>query len=206
MKKFFIFCLMAFVMCVNANAQERINGVKYSFNNSTSNIQHITQWSYNERTEEWSDFKNHKTTLSIKTFIYNNETHYVLCLQYLTGAYEYPSIKEGWHSWVQYHYALINENDYKVITNSNEGFYTFKFYGEDTSNKDDENRIIREILNSQNKKSWLDELEISIFFYKDVVRFNTSKDVFWSIYKEVKELKNYYYEVSKAEWSKLTIN
>ena len=206
MRKFFILCLMAFVMCVNANAQERVNGDKYSFNNSTSNIQQITQWSYNDRTEEWRGNNNCSTTLSIKTFIYNNETHYVLCLQYLTGAYKYPSIKEGWHSWVEYHYVLISENDYKIITNSNEGFYTFKFYGEDTRNKDDENRIIRETLISQNEKSWLDELEISIFFYKDVVRFNTSKYYLWEYSNEVKELKNHYYEVSKVEWSKLTIN
>lgn len=203
MRKFFILCLMAFVMCVNTNAQERINGVKYSFNNTTTTLKNVTKWTYNENTEEWFGNEKQKTTLSVKTFVYNNETHYVLCLQYLTGAYEYPSIKVGWHTWIHYFYVLINENDYKTITNSNEGFYTFKFYGESTSRTDDENRIIREILNNQNEKNFFNELEISIFFYKDVVRFNTSTDYSW---RRDKELKNHYYEVSKAEWSKLAIN
>ena len=56
---------------------------------------------------------------------------------------------------------------------------------------------------SQNEK--LLSLEVSILFYKDVVRFNTSKDSSWGL-KGAKELKNHYYEVSKAEWSKLTIH
>jgi hypothetical protein len=198
---------MALAVCVNANAQERVNGVKYIFNNSTPNIKQITKWSYDDRTEQWDSDNSHSTTLSIKTFIYNNETHYVLCLQYLTGKYKYPTIKEGWHSWVQYYYALISENDYKVITNSNEGFYTFKFYGEDTSDTYHHNSIIREIL-FQNNEEFLQTngLEVSILFYKDVVRFNTSKDGYWKYDDEVKELKNRYYEVSKAEWSKLKIN
>jgi hypothetical protein len=124
-------------------------------------------------------------------------------LQKLTGEYR----REVWHPRVVYYSALISENDYKVITNSNEGFYTFKFYYDYTSRKVDEeeydeNRIIRGVLMSQNEK--LFSLDVSILFYKDVVRFNTSKDGSWGL-KGAKELKNHYYEVSKAEWSKLTI-
>lgn len=46
MKKFIVFCLMAFVMCVNANAQERVNGEIYTFQNSSEQLTTFTGYVY----------------------------------------------------------------------------------------------------------------------------------------------------------------
>ena len=207
MKKFFILCLMAFVMCVNANAQERVNGVKYSFNKHSELVQHATLWTYNNDTEQWKDKKDKNTAIGIKTFVYENTLYYVLYLQYARGGYKYPNIREGYHSWLEECFAILSEEEYNTIKNVN-GYYRFEFYSYSwlKGHCNDDNEVIRKLLNNYNRQSSTDVIGFAVQNYNDVVRFNYSISLGWKYCGEKSTLKTDYYEVSKTEWNKLTLN
>lgn len=199
MKKIFAIILMSLVVCVNANAQERVNGEYYKFNHTSQKIKDVVKWEYDVMTEQWNAPLNRENDIeiSIKTFTHNNKTHYVLCLETTRVGYKqiltlFGLVEEKYY-YKHSDYVFVNDNIYSVMTNCNEGLHYFKTnrtFGDDAY----ENRVIRDILRHQNDQ----DFELSILFYKDVVRFNTSGDIFYE-----KNLKKRYYEVSKNDWLKL---
>lgn len=205
MKKFIIFLFMAITMCATANAQERVNEVKYSFNNHSKLVRHTTLWLYNNDIGQWKSKKDKSTAIGIKTFVYENTLYYVLYLQYANGAYKYPNIREEYYSWIDECFAILSEEEYKTITNVN-GYHRFEFYSysELKGNYNGDNEVIRKLLKNYNWRC--STIGFAVQSYNDVVRFNFSTSSGWKYCREKSTLKTQYYEVSKTEWSKLTIS
>lgn len=175
MKKIFILCLMAFVVCINLKAQERTNGEKLTFDNNRG-IQCDSFWRYDDITEQWESY-NLPITIAIKSVRHNDTLHHIIQL----GHY----------------FALLTEEEYKTII-SVDGYYFFNFYSYPSSFFDDENKIIRHTLNCYKTKK-PHYLSLAIQSYNDVIRFffvPTLADKF--------SIDHVYYEVNRTEWNKFS--
>ena len=230
MKKFFILCLMAFVMCVNANGQqrfedgiyrkrenkvtqnkpivtdieieERVNGEKYFFDDSSNTYFKPTLCYFNSSTEQWSAFKK-DMVLQIKRFYYNNNPYYVLYYQYEDGYYKYRHSRVGWTEYTAHMYILLTKEEYNSFVNC-EGYCEFDFYHY-TKGGIDENQIIRELMTTKHYGS----VKFAIVSNNNVVRFDFSKRHGGTIVSDndcQNELKTNYFELSRKEWNKLKLD
>lgn len=219
MKKFIVFCLMAFVMCVNANAQERVNGEIYTFQNSSEQLTTFTGYVYSDIEEQWYancnclsesyvDGKNAYTihniqSMQIKTFTYKNKKYYVLMCGYNSYRWEYPALEIGLIRIYKITNFLLTEEDYKALFSDKE-YQTFKWTSLLTYSETEytENKFIRLLFSDNKLKMITVPNSFTIQKYKDVVRFIFSGDgPQMSRYLIKKE----YYEIPSDEWLKLYI-
>lgn len=229
MKKFFILCLMAFVMCVNANGQqrfedgiyrkrennttqnkpmvadigieERVNGEIYYFSEASNTFFQPTFCHFNNLTEQWTEVKK-DMVLQIKRFYYNNNPYYVLYYQYKDGYYKYRYSRVGWREYTAHMYILLTEEDYNRFVNC-EGYCEFDFYY--YTHGGDENQIIRTLMTTKNYGC----VKFVIVSDNNVVRFDFSERHGGTIvsYNNCQnELKTTYFELTRKEWNKLKLD
>ena len=206
MKKFFMFIVVVMACVINANAQERVNGTKYKFSFESKVLRtfDFDGWTYSEFSEEWKNV-NYKSLQSVqlKKFEYNNTEYFIIDFCATEGYYKYPTIKEGFRTYLRHYSYLVNEEQYKSFINPNDYVLIDTFYY-DYMDGDNDDDIIRHCIKLiTEKSSIIDKGKIAIKRYKDVVRFDFF-DFIHSTHSEILKnkttLQNEYFEANINNW------
>jgi len=134
MRKSFIKFLMTFYLALSLNAfgQERINKTLPTLSNPLSTLNKAKGWYYDED-GQWRSYDNNIANLDFfnkmefRDLTYDGK-EYLLFIKYSDrGYFKYPSISEGYQSYVLAEYYVLNQYDYIKKIASSDSLSILKF-------------------------------------------------------------------------------
>lgn len=119
------------LLSVVGYTQPRVNEVLPKFIETGNSFTETTQYEYSSYTGSWKEIKNDNQfffkKIEFKTIEFNSEKFYVMVIHEVDGAYEYPSIKQGFYIWNSLRGYIYTAEQYQrlkeyqtIISNYNE--------------------------------------------------------------------------------------
>jgi hypothetical protein len=132
MKNTALFFFLIFLITQNSQAQSRINKSTLNFDSESGKITNVLGWELNDISGKWIKNNNvihprkcatwelsHKAQcfkwIQIRSLYFQEEKHYVLLYEKLSGEYEYPSIYEGWEEEMRTYFFIFTDKDFQKL-------------------------------------------------------------------------------------------